>query len=173
MSRKKQKERKRAAAICQSLDKFLPLRKKPDDPTYTQAVRSPPLANESDEEEVHLLEGEISVAEGEDLGEVSETADIHSVDSNSIDCSVSAEDLEVQSRSTEDSEYASNQAEQLLVDIGEIYCTYPTSESFCERIQTLTSVQKYFLLKHHKRPSVYLFTPVGLPILSVIEGFLS
>jgi hypothetical protein len=49
---------------------FANLRKKLDDPTYTQAVRSPPLANESDEEEVHLLEGEISVAEGEDLDEV-------------------------------------------------------------------------------------------------------
>lgn len=58
----------------------------------------------------------------------------------------------VQSRSTVDSECASNQAEQLLVDIGEIYCTCPTSESFCERIQTLTSAQKYHLLKHHKRP---------------------
>ena len=159
----KERERKRAAAICQSLKQYLPPKKKTTEGNHDAAACSESVSGTS-----------TSVISALTLPNVrSESNGTATVDSlperpSSVSAAVALLPPRSESpcctpcssreyRSGTDGEDLENCCLQTgqgctPVDIGDIFLQAISSAEFCKALQTLTAAQKYNLLTNHKQP---------------------
>lgn len=128
MGRREQKERekKRAAATCQTLEQFLPPKKRTT--VITDATASSPSEPSIPATPDHSPELSTSTEGTEDLQ--CSSGELH----------------------TDIDELTCQQQSVGPVDIGDIYLQAKSSREFCNAVQALTIRQKYDLLKNHKKP---------------------
>ena len=146
---RRERERKRAAASCQSLDGFLAKKKKTtNDDGTSDCVEVPSSLSSTEQASVEhevdttlAASSEGSTADPEELPEESTVT-------TSTATAVSSSDLPLPRTPT----LLRTDEEQTVTDIGELYNASKSSSEFCGVVQGLTSAQKYCLLKNHKKP---------------------
>ena len=179
MGRREQRERqrKRAASTCQSLEKFLPRKKKESDSSTNSELSERQRCETV--ESVSSADGASSNAsqpsdqfqssshESCSLVAVSEPeTDSDDVSDNQVQpiatCSAATTCTFVEGNGAGSSESAAAAAAddhdnddtgcELPIDIGEIYTKSETVSEFCKAMHTLNSAQKYSLLTNHRKP---------------------
>ena len=138
----RERERKRAASICQSLEKFLPKKKKASD----SAVNDNEHYETDDSVYVSgVTEAKCTDDDGDGDGSDNEVESIAYTRVDAATC------VEGTVSSSEDAATEGTSCE-LPVDIGEIYTRSKTASEFSKAMHTLNSAQKYNLLKNHRKP---------------------
>lgn len=125
----KERERKRAAAACQSLEKFLPRKKR----------------TAEDNGGVHLQSA------GDTLP-TSSSVSLLSSESTAAPIIQPCSHKEVRTGHHPETCHQHSGGDCTSVDIGDILSQAKSSREFCKAMQALTIAQKYYLLTNHKQP---------------------
>lgn len=153
----KERERKRAAAICQSLEQYLPPKKKitaaNDDAVGSKSASDTSMASSS-------AATVVSATQRSEVDFSSEHPSSESATALLPSCSRSTDNDRESERCHEKTGQACTSTP---VDIGDVFSQAKTSGEFCRAMQTLTAAQKYNLLKYHKVASQRLCVSHPIP----------